>query len=87
MSEWQPIKTAPKGPKLIAGYFNGAGNWRTILARYYLPGTLEQEDGDGDTDENGYAPEGWYEESESHETLLPTYEPPTHWMPLPEPPK
>jgi hypothetical protein len=53
------------------------------MACYYLPGTLPATDdwiADGE-----YAPEGWYEESESHETILKTDETPTHWMPLPPP--
>ena len=85
MSEWQPIETAPKGQKLIAGFFNVAGYWRTIIAKYYPQNTLEwHEDFDPD-DESEYAPEGWYEESETHENILPCS--PTHWMPLPSPPE
>lgn len=84
MNTWRPISSAPKGTKVIAGYHNSLGHWRTITARYYLPGTLDCETEEADAD--GYAPEGWYEESESHETLLLSDEPPTHWMPLPGPP-
>jgi len=87
MNEWIPIETAPKGRKVIVGYPNCLGNWRTIIARYYPAGTLELEDGFGDLDYDGYAPEGWYEETETHETIRRTDEEPTHWMPLPEPPK
>lgn len=85
---WLPIESAPKGQKLIAGYFNKLGNWRTIIARYYLPGTLAaSEDADEDQcDEEGYAKEGWYEESETHEYIMPTDEAPTHYMFLTPPP-
>ena len=84
---WQPIKTAPKGKKLTVGYLNRGGNWRSVMACYYLPKTLEAaDDCHYGVDEEGYAPEGWYEESETHESILPTDEPPTYWMPSPTPP-
>ena len=84
-TNWQPIETARRGKKLIVGYFNKLGNWRTVMACYYEPRTLNCDD-DNIADEDGYAPEGWYEESETQETILPTDEPPTHWMQLPSAP-
>lgn len=83
--EWLPIETAPKMRKVLLGYPNKLGNWRTVIGRYYLPGTLECADDDESGDEDGYAQEGWYEESESQETIRVTDEPPTHWQPLPPP--
>lgn len=78
---WQPIETAPKGRKVIAGYWNSAGKWRTVMACYYLEGTLDCE-----TNDSGWAPEGWYEESETHEDIMPCDCEPTYWHALFEPP-
>lgn len=86
VSDWQLIETAPKGRKVIAGYANTLGNWRSVMACYYLPKTLDWNcDFDGG-DEDGFAPEGWYEEIENSETIFPMSAP-THWMPLPKPPR
>lgn len=82
---WSDISTGfPKGRKVLAGYRNGAGKWRTVLATYYPAGTLDSSD--GNETEDGYAEEGWYEESETYEQLMPIDEPPTHWMPCPSEP-
>lgn len=78
---WMPIETAPKGRKLIVGYWNVAGKWRTITAQHWLPDTLESEH-----TESGYADEGWYEASEAYEEFMPVDCEPTHWMPLPAAP-
>ena len=78
---WNPIETAPKGKKVIAGYWNKHGKWRSVMARYYLPETL-----DSDHTESGFSDEGWYEESETYEEIMPTDCEPTHWQPLPAAP-
>ena len=84
---WKTIETAPKGRKVLAGYLNRANKWRTVVACYYLPQTLElSDDWNGDDEGDGFAPEGWYEECENSETINFTEEPPTHWMPLPAAP-
>lgn len=85
MSEWKTIETAPKNTKVLAAYRNSLGNWRIITACYHtqLPWSDDHELG---ADDPEYAPEGWYEESDSSETIYPTSYPPTHWMPLPLPP-
>jgi|688.fasta_scaffold1653326_2 hypothetical protein len=79
---WMPIDTAPKGKIVLVYYRNRLGNGRTMRARYYLPETL-----DSDTTESGWADEGWYEESEAYEYLMPLDGEPTHWMPLPSAPQ
>ena len=79
---WQPIETAPKGRIVLVYYKNALGNGRTMRARYYLHETLES-----DTTETGWADEGWYEESEAYEYLMPLEHQPTHWMPLPAAPE
>lgn len=85
---WQPIETAPKNIKLIAGYRNQLGKWRTVMACHYAAGTLEwHPDHDMyDNEDEEFAPEGWYEETETHEVVMPLSIDPTHWMPLPPPP-
>lgn len=83
---WRPIAEAPKGRKVLAGYLNKLGNWRTITACFYPPHTLLLEDDRYEVDDEGYAPEGWYEESETQDSILPTDEPPTHFQFLPAPP-
>ena len=79
--EWQPIETAPKGVKILAGYFNKLGKWRTITARYCTSDYFDEYYGEHEP------VDGWYEESETQEVILLTDEPPTHWQSLPEPPK
>jgi ribosomal protein L32 len=82
---WRTMDSAPKGVKILAGYRNGLGNWRTILATYYPAGTLEASDF-ADTDDE-WAPEGWYEEGEAYcENLQPVEQIPTRWMPAPSEP-
>lgn len=78
---WTHIDTAPKGRIVLVHYKNSLGNGRTMRARYYLPETL-----DSDSTESGWADEGWYEESEAYEYLMPLEYEPTHWMPLPAAP-
>jgi hypothetical protein len=93
MSEWQPIETAPQMRKLIVTYVNALGKHRTVMACYYKSHSLEMDDDYDDVGEYdpssgaSFAPEGWYEEHDSEHPLMPLQEQPTHWMPLPEPPK
>lgn len=82
-AEWQDISTAPKdGRTLLLGYFNSAGNWRTLRGRWvsedYISAFWKEP-------ENGEP--GWYEcavEADNEPNCWATD--PTHWMPLPSPP-
>ena len=85
-SGWKPIESAPQGVKVLAGYWNRAGKWRTVTARYYLPQTLELYDDREDPEGDGYAPEGWYEECETQDDIKPIEEPPILWQYLPAAP-
>ena len=93
MSEWQPIETAPKQRKVIAHYLNELGKHRVVMACYYVKNSLEMHDDYADVgtydDASGmsFAPEGWYEEHDSDSPILPLNGEPTHWMPLPDPPR
>jgi hypothetical protein len=88
-AEWSPIETAPKGRKIICGFRNEAGKWRTVMGQYIRAFTMEMEDDWGDVrdDDDGcfYVPEGWYEDVYSAEMAGESIDP-THWMPLPTPP-
>lgn len=92
VDHWQPIDTAPKGRKVIVHYLNPLGNARVVMARYYPQHTLEMDDDPGETgdyDEASgviYAPEGWYEEHDSDEPILPLGGVPSHWTAVPAPP-
>lgn len=77
---WMPIETAPKtGRTLLLGYFNSAGNWRTMpgqwMSQYYIDEYWEEPDD---------VEPGWFEtvvESDDIPNCWPTDT--THWMPLP----
>ena len=81
MPSWRPIESAPKGKLLLVGFFNSAGKWRSMHAQYR--DDLPQHDDADDDDEPAEA--GWYEGSLEAEMLFPVS--PTHWQPIPAPPK
>lgn len=85
--QWLPIDSAPKGKKIVVAYRNSHGMWRRVMARYYPADTLCNADMDSDEE---FAPEGWYEESETHNEQLQSVEHPQIWCdlpPLPAPPQ
>lgn len=85
--EWQTIESAPHNRKIIVSYINEYGNHRQVFATYYEAGTLQADDslGDDECDEDGYAFPGWYEETETHDYVMPIPTP-THWMLPAKPP-
>lgn len=84
--DWQPIETAPKaGRTILLGYRNSHGNWRTMRGQWF---SQERIDETWDEPEDSDGLEGWYEtsvEADDIPNCWPTN--PTHWMPLPPPPK
>lgn len=88
MREWQPIETAPQNMNVLVAYKNGNGKWRIVKACYHtqLPWS-EESYLDFVGQEGEYAPKGWYEESDSHETIYQIDGVISHWMPLPAAPE
>ena len=96
-AEWQPIETAPKdGTRVLLAYPNSFQKWRRIIAFYAAKLTVEQNDNSEDWCEYDEAndryclPEGWYEciDNWDYYSYVHVSENlPTHWLPLPPPPK
>lgn len=74
-SPWRDISSAPKGMKILLAYRNELGKWRTVLGCYYETGTLESEHA-----ESGFAPPGWYEETEAYDEISLVDGAPTLWQ-------
>lgn len=78
VSEWQPIETAPKdGTDVIVMYMHC--ETQCVFNAFYASEEYHWEKRDV----------GWwsYEHSEVSRILLNDFMEPTHWMPLPPPPK
>lgn len=84
MEGWQTMDSAPKNRKVLVAYRSPLGNWRIVTACYCTQ--LPWSDDEQELHDEEYAPEGWYEESDSHEVILPTSSPPEYWQPLPAAP-
>lgn len=84
--QWMPIETVPKdGRKLMLFYINRAGKARTVLACWLT----DEEAAESDADDVGLEG-GWYECIDNWDDYcqVAIHEgEPTHWMPLPQPPK
>lgn len=78
-NEWQPIETAPRDGRALllwgiyAGEINGIKDVQVIDVGYYSNGKSD------------YGSEGWWNSSGGDAYAC--WVRPTHWMPLPNPPK
>jgi hypothetical protein len=84
--QWQPISNAPHGRPVLVSYVNELGKRRRVKATFYELGTLQMGDECPDhlvNDNGDNTEEGWYEESESHETILPVNGVPDIWIEMP----
>lgn len=57
---WLPIESAPKRTRVIVGYRNSQGKWRTAMATYFTADDIAEW-------ENDDCAPGWYERSYAHE--------------------
>lgn len=75
MMEWQPIETAPKdGTKVLLAY--ASGNYRVIVSEWMTLETLKN----GKTQSRSeYWVTPWVRMDSDPQ--------PTHWMPIPDPPR
>lgn len=74
MSEWQPIETAPKDGTMILVWDESSSPG--VVAAYFLSETHDDEEWSG-----------WIYGDQLLADADPEGPLPTHWMPLPEPPK
>lgn len=73
MSEWQPIETAPKNVAILV-YPSTWGDMIASPAKW-------------DDDKYNRKPKPYWSRRDSRRVSESRDNPPTHWMPLPEPPK
>ncbi|MFY3433945.1 hypothetical protein ACOTI9_14960 [Achromobacter mucicolens] len=82
-NEWKPIESAPKtGRKLLLGYWNSHGKWRTVRGQWVSADHIAESFEDPDD-----AEEGWFETSAEADDV-PNCWPvtPSQWQPLPAAP-
>lgn len=83
--QWQPIKTAPKGKRVLVSYVNKLGKRRAAMATYFTADDISDwENGDS-------CDPGWYERSYAHEAeselVFATEAEPDFWMNRPASPE
>jgi hypothetical protein len=74
---WQPIETAPRNGTIFLGYFANNDDDTIFLSEIMWVGKDEVVIGNGEP----VGPSKWFS------LLSQSVVNPTHWMPLPEPPK
>jgi hypothetical protein len=97
---WVPVTNSlpTHGRKVIAYYLNDLGKGRTVFAKHIekFKDCADDYDIDADVDEDwfdmdesgtSWVPEGWYEETETHEQCLKLSNEVTHWRPMPKAPE
>ena len=80
---WLPIESAPRDKTILLGYRNSHGHWRTLRGEWFSREEIDEmwEEPDG-------VEPGWFETSVEADDVPNVWRTnPTHWMPLPQPPK
>jgi hypothetical protein len=81
MMEWQPIETAPKDGTVVLLFCPASWDTNGVRVAFWYPGEVNPPDGAPDGDA------GWYDDETGSHPMTLHYEEPTHWMPIPDPPK
>jgi hypothetical protein len=90
---WQPIETAPSSTDILVAYKDLRDRFQLAIACHWPAKTIlaldyYREEEYDEQDDCYYCSEGWYIKSDvTEENYLKMWTKPTHWAPLPEPPK
>lgn len=72
---WQPIETAPKDETVVLLWCPQSWDTDFVRVGWWFEAESPHEDS------------GWYDDEAASHPLTDLYGEPTHWMPLPEPPR